>query len=392
MEGSTNKRKLPEISFENVNWRQLFLKYDEDKNGEIDAKEFTFFVKDLMALRDNNDHVPLEDAVAASKAILRHSSFDTSESQSSTSKISSITLQQAANDGAFEDEQLLPEYFMLLSGDDDAVPPLLQRVSSDSVRNEQSLRPKVQEAVRLGKLKSQENKANANGKQVMSSIEHELFGNTKACAICYDQFEIKIMYGGGFIPKTCACNILLCLTCLASSARTQMVENRRPTCPHMISTTPPRRCTVPIDQSLIAQLFKNICPLCEAAPAENNPLLPVGCLHDVYHTFCSKCLFDRIHTHLKEGKTLQCPRYSECHGELEEAAIRNIFSNITPPPTPTKGTSLFTPPVDKYDVDDFLERWFEQRLRRIRLDYRYDYMYHSTNVSIKYQTVSNWYA
>jgi hypothetical protein len=423
MTSSGQKRKQPDVSYDNVNWRQLFLKYDEDMSGALDTNEFTFFIKDLMALRDNNDHVQLEDVVAVAKEILKHPSFSAEVESSANgsgnlalgAKISAKVLQEAANEGAFESEQLSPEYFMLLSGDDDAVPPLLQRVSSDAVRNEQNLRPKVQEAIRRGKLKTQENKI-INPLLTPGNPK----GDQKKCVICYEDFDTNVMYGGGAIPKICACDVLLCLPCLAASARAQIVEGRRPTCPHMISTSPPRRCTVPIDQSLIAQLFKNVCPLCETSPSDNNPLLSVGCLHDVYHSFCCDCLFDNIHSNLKKGNSLHCPRFAECRGELEESTIRKIFDkhynpvveklpSVNVPSISTCSEGIITrkrnrmlkcklnsttgdngssgsdsgigvdvlnsgmtttPQADYHDVEVFIENWYQQRLRRLQLGYR----------------------
>ena len=382
----SKKRKIPDVSFDNVNWRQLFLKYDEDKNGSINIKEFTFFVRDLLSLRDNNDHVSLEDALVVSKTILNHPFFE-GDGQVHEIMISLDKLKESAKEGAFDKEQMLPEYFMVLSGDDSDVPPLMVRVSSNSVKHEQRLRNIVQSALRGGKLKSLENvNTPSMGNGGDSADNHQ-------CAVCFECFDKSIMYGGCNIPKVCSCDILLCLPCLTASARSQIVEGRRPTCPHMLSSNPPRRCTVPIDQFLLAQLFKNMCPLCETTSSDSNPLLSVGCLQDVYHSFCSKCLFDNIQSCLKKNVALQCPRYAECRGVLEESTLRAICAakdrvdklKVTPSSSNEKlphfksavaanGKSFelkkhISSRNNGSDVETIIEEWYNQRLNRLRQSY-----------------------
>ena len=341
----SKKRKMSEISYNNVNWRQLFLKYDEDQSGEIDTKEFTFLVKDLLALRDSNEHVSLEEAISTAKSIAEHSSF--TQQGLELEAISLSALQHVAENGAFDGEHFMPEDFMILSGDmdTDAI-PLMRRESSETLMQEQKLRPIVRLALQHCKLKTQEKLLQDKSAQLSAmtaSSPHE----EQECAICYDRFAVGEMYGGSKIPKTCACDIFLCLSCLTASSRSQILEKQRPTCPHMMSSLPPRRCQVPIDQSLIAQLFKNVCPLCDTASSSVVPLLSVGCAHDIYHSFCAKCLFDNVHAKLSTRDVVQCPRNAECRGELDESAIRNILSHV-----PIPATLAVDIPVQNLDTDN----------------------------------------
>jgi hypothetical protein len=61
---------------EAIDWKTIFDKYDNDRNGHIDSTEFTFLVKDLLFVRDNKVFT-FEDSVSVARRIAQHSAWTT---------------------------------------------------------------------------------------------------------------------------------------------------------------------------------------------------------------------------------------------------------------------------------------------------------------------------
>ena len=118
------------------------------------------------------------------------------------------------------------------------------------------------------------------------------------------------------------CELQVCLPCLHDSAKTQIRENQRVTCPHVLNG---RRCTIALDAALLDDFFSSSCPLCDILPTPTNPLVTVGCALDAHHRFCLSCV--RIHTlQAIEHKQLpKCPRSIECRFQLDEAGVRAVL-------------------------------------------------------------------
>ena len=64
------------INEEAIDWKTIFDKYDNDRNGHIDSTEFAFLVKDLLFVRDNKVFT-FEDSVTVARRIAQHSAWTT---------------------------------------------------------------------------------------------------------------------------------------------------------------------------------------------------------------------------------------------------------------------------------------------------------------------------
>ena len=120
---------------EEIDWKTIFDKYDNDGNGYIDSTEFTFLVKDLLFVRDNKVF-SFEDSVSIARRIAQHStawattndddngsvSSDGGDDGGSISAAPLITLDKfilGCTNGFLQTEyQITPKHFhALISGD-----------------------------------------------------------------------------------------------------------------------------------------------------------------------------------------------------------------------------------------------------------------------------------
>jgi hypothetical protein len=346
-------------AFDDVNWKKIIAVYDEDSNGLMDTSEFMFMVKDLMSLRDNSSNISLEDAVTTAREIA--SLFDFF---GDFSGVDSKQLSKAANEGAFEAEQFTPAMFMSLCGDyneDEDMPPaptLKATASSsyDSTREEQHIRPIVAQALKNSLQRAQV-------RQDRASLEKP--HSASSCEICFDDVPVNELWGGPSFKKDCGCNIHVCLSCLRDSARSQMLQGQRLTCPNMLSMNPPRRCTVALNEAFVALLFKSACPLCLNS---TGPLVSCGCVLDLYHTFCVPCLKKHVSDSLASPACLpRCPRYAECRYDMEEPALRRV---LTIKEHTAEGGAGEEGEAKSPDLEEALERWHSLRIMRLQTSWR----------------------
>ena len=336
--------KRKRSAFQDVNWGLLFSKYDEDSSGYIDPKEFTFLIRDLISARDLSREVSVEETLAVSKRVAAKFS-------GSLTSITQRQLSEAAINGSFEEERFDPSLFQLLSGEGADHQNQSGRGSTDGGALEvQKLRQIVKVAMKRCKDRSSQKPQSSNS-SIGSEIESSDYGR---CSICFESIPIPEMWGGrnATFVKNCACDITVCLSCLRAYARSQIVNKEKLTCPSMLSAN--RRCQMPIDQLLIAQLFKNICPLCENEETSDNPFTTTGCIQDIYHTFCVSCLRKSASEAETQSNPPRCPRYAECRHELEEAVMRKVFQGV----------------LTDDQIEAGLEGWHIRRISRLLTTWR----------------------
>lgn len=307
----------------------LFERYDTDNNHILDLKEFTFLIKDLIYLRDNNSTI--DEALIISKKILQNMKLN------NNSIISIEEFINAMNNNLFNNEGFINSYFDILASNNDNNSVLLEQKN----RNLLSL--------------SVTNKIHSN-----NNIEEEL----KECEICYTSFPLSQLWGdlNNSLHKSCKCQILICVSCLCTSAKSQIKQQLIPTCPNMITLNNGslRRCESILDSSLISSMFKEICPLCDnknivmnidddiTSIYNNNKIININCNYDIYHIFCIECLQNYALTALNQSNYVpKCPRYAECKSELCEKDIRNIFENKD----------------DK--IEEYCEKWYQLKLKSL---------------------------
>lgn len=343
---------------DDVDWKRVLSTYDDDSNGLMDSSEFVFLVKDLMALRDNSASIALEDAATTARRIASMHDFFVDGRD-----IGAEQLSKAASKGAFDSEQFLPSMFFTLYDDqivDEEIPiPLLKATASssyDSTKEEQQTRPIVAQALKNSLQRSQVRQENP---QRIEKVHSD-----SSCHICFDGFPLTELWGGPIFKKDCGCNIHICLSCLRNSARTQMLQGQRLTCPNMLSINPPRRCTVALNDAFVALLFKASCPLCLNSTA---PLVSCGCLLDLFHTFCVPCLKAHISASLASSACLpRCPRYAECRYDMEEGAIRRVMAmEHDELEAKSDGGNEFNS-----DLEEALDKWHSLRIMRLQSSWR----------------------
>ena len=364
-----------DATFNDVDWKHLFSKYDVDNNGLIDMAEFTFLIKDAMSLRDNNT-VSLEDATATTRVML--SSMPNQFIDGMTVK----ELQQCVESGLFDASQLDVSLLITLchgiSHEDRSSMPLPLHKCTSSSAEELSTRPLVSSALKKSSFGAQY----STKTQPAHSEEAQLDNIHEKCIICFDMFPRTKLWGTGVFYKRCQCDIIVCLSCLRDSAIAQIADAQRPTCPHMLSVHPPMRCTVPLDPSLVAQLLKGKCSLCVISSqgsselhrcgdpdttgpesgegGETRRLVSSSCSLDAYHKFCVPCLSHYICKALTNcgtrGCLPKCPRSAECRSDLTEGAVRRVLSAAG---------------KDADECEEWLEKWHLLRLANAHAAWRW---------------------
>ena len=353
-----------------VNWEICFDKFissshrnnDDFNKSVFPVDQFTFLVKDLLCMRDNTD-ISLEEAIRIAKlALVRphwNSGSDGGSTSTRTMNVGEVIA--AIQAGLFEEDNIDASCFMDMSvpmlvftdsfeddhaeeeGEEELLPPppTLQRVSSAAaVGQQQQWRASVgiatasqqeREALKHARSASSErqdcrppplapslistNSSQSNSARTPSTDSSMTLA---VCNICFDEVPAQDVWGGRggvlTLPKSCDCDTQVCLPCLAMSARADIQNGAKPTCPHMTSFSPPRRCTSTIDPSLLGQLLKNQCSFCDVVVPDSSSsteqqqqqpqLMNVGCALDTFHKFCAGCLRRHVVEALTQSRTL----------------------------------------------------------------------------------------
>ena len=148
---------------------------------------------------------------------------------------------------------------------------------------------------------------------------------THNCHICFeDSQSCGVLWGSSNStwPKRCMCDLQVCIPCLRDSAKTQIRECQRVTCPNVLNG---RRCTIALDLALLDDFFSSTCPLCDVIPTSKNPLITVGCALDAHHRFCVSCVREHVLKAIEHKQLPKCPRSIECRFQLDEAAMRTVL-------------------------------------------------------------------
>ena len=148
---------------------------------------------------------------------------------------------------------------------------------------------------------------------------------THNCHVCFDDTESCGMLWGSSQStwsKRCMCDLHVCIPCLRDSAKTQIRQGQRPTCPNVLNG---RRCTIALDLSLLDDFFSSSCPLCDVSPNPTNPLITVGCALESHHRFCLSCVRQHTLNAIEHKQLPKCPRGIECRFQLDETAIRTVL-------------------------------------------------------------------
>jgi hypothetical protein len=400
---------------DSINWAVLFDRFllpaeksESESEGEsylqsrLPLDQFTFLVKDLLSIR-NQSEVSLEEAVRCAKEVLARPHWSCGVDKALTLTVGAVV--DAIKAGVFEEDGINASYFVDMTipvlefndsfedNDEEQFdcmppPPLLQRNSSAQVLEEQQWRTTVGIASNsiqekeIRKLvcsitqESQDDRPPLLGQRGGGSRENSVATAVSepphgVCSVCFDEVPTAEMWGSGCMPKQCDCSLMVCLACLTMSSRADIQNGIKPICPQMLSLSPPRRCAVPLDPSLLAQLLKDQCPLCdvtvhatslpvpcgEVQDDEMTPLMDVGCALETFHKFCTTCLRLHVTEALNQSHTMpRCLRSAECKFTLDETAIRAIL--------------LTNKTLSEQDVDDMVERWQEIRLETLEGTWR----------------------
>jgi len=401
--------KPSSMALTEVDWGTLFCLYDTSRNGNMSATEFTFLVKDLMHLRDDSIS-SIEDAIALAKQIAADPAWG-----GRTKLITADKLENVAKLGVFNRYGFTAKYFKILCRME-GVEPSPMKKSQKPILDEQSSRSVVQAAmnrvsatalsrqtssnsrepeyegynpdsplfVGLGsggsmsftpedsllELSSSSN-SNPNinmNRKVDTSVPVSVPVSASAvCGLCFEDFPVPELWGGGVMLKKCACDVHVCVDCLRNHASVQIRDRQRPCC-----VQPSRQCGVPLDQSLVGQLYENRCPLCDIEGSPDAPLMDVGCALDSFHTFCRACLRARVTLALRQQTLPCCPRSAECKFDLDEDALRKIFgvdAATDESPVPGEQAGLLVQDA-QLDVDQVIEMWFRCRMQTVQSSFR----------------------
>jgi hypothetical protein len=360
----------------NFDLRKLFTKYNLARSGGINFYEFTFLVRDLMFLR--NDVEPsLDEAHDCSKRIA-------SELYPEGAVIVKFEdFVKISGCKSFQDEKftsVLEDLIALVDSTDqnrdangapvddvDTSPPKLARCTSAEItRNQLEVRELTCLAVRNDRerVAAQIDRESSN-EFLIEPVESIGDSSTPmaSCSLCFEQLPKVELWGGGSLRKDCPCDIYVCLSCLGSSAHYQIKDGQQATCPHMVSYNPPRRCTVPIDRTLLSIMFRDKCCLCNAT----TELFSVPCCLEIYHIFCAACLYDHLEKCVLDYKRLPaCPRAAECRFELGVESVGEIIQRGRGRIT-QKRKSRLSAPLDAtgfpmISSDDLLTAWHQLRI------------------------------